>query len=271
MPFIYEGVDVDKPAAGFSGQPTEAIRANNIIALANKRIKYFTDIADSYNKAYNNFAAFKAANPDPRAKGYGFATFTKLQLELDKWKNIVIKNGGKLRSAGASGGGIGDAGQTLADFSAKINKYNQDISKYQLILQKYVAICVWPTQDQALDSLARDAANTNNAAVARAREEANREKSYYDGIQALTNPNATQDTVTPGNVVSVLERGIAAGVLIWDVTTLGLLASTIPGGTLLSNSDLNKLSREIPKGTSLSKVKSRLITAIKSVKARSRS
>ena len=267
MPFMYEGVDVDKPAAGFSDQPTEAIRANNIIALANKRIKYFTDIAASYNKAYSDFAAFKTAYPDPRAKGYSFATFTRLQLELDKWKDIVIKNGGKLKSAGASGGGIGDAGQTLADFSAKINKYNQDISKYQLVLQKYVPICVWPTADQALNSMSQDAANTNNATVSQASAEAGLQVEYYKRLKELTNPNASKDVVTPGRVESVLNMGIKAGVLVWGVVELGLLASTLRDSRLLSSQILRTTSnsliskKPIPP---LSAVRNILVQAIKS-------
>lgn len=274
MSLMYEGVDVDKPVAGFSGAPQVAVRANNIITIANERIRYYTGIADAYNKAYSAFAAFKTNNPDPRAKGYDAASYTRLLNALDTLKNQVIKAGGSLKSAGASGGGIGDAGQAEANFSSKINKYNQDIFKYQQVLENFknanIQICL-PSPDLVRASIIKDAAAANAAAVAQAKAQDKIVFDYNNSIKALSDPNNPnmKDISTPGNISSVLNSGLEAGIVVWDANTLALAAATVTGGTLLEPSDLVKLAREIPKGATLDKVKAILINASKSVKARS--
>lgn len=275
MAFIYEGIDVDKPAAGFSGAPTTVIRANNIIVIANERIKYYTSIATSYNSAYKALADFKSANPDQRAPGYSFATYTKLQLEVDKWKAIVIRNGGKLKSAGSAGGHIGDQGQAEADFSAKITKYNQDIFKSQSTINNYKSPnnpnqSPLPSPDQVMGSIVADARAANDAAVAGARQEAQAAFNYQNSLKDLTNPNkVNKDSFTPGNITNVLNNGLASKQLVWNLTTLGLAATLVPDGNKLSNTDLSKIARELPKEATLDQVKGALAIAAKSLKSRS--
>jgi hypothetical protein len=277
MAFIYEGIDVDKPAAGFNGAPGEGVRASNIIAIANERIKYYTSIAESYNRAYKALADFKTANPNPRASGYSFATAGNLQLELDKWKAIVIRNGGKLKSAGSGGGFIGDVGQAQADFSAKITKYNQDISKYQQILSRITAlqpaICVFPSPDQIMSSIVNDARQANAVAVAQAQAQASRENDYYNGIRNFNNPNrsATGDANwnPAGEANNVLNTGQSSGVLTWNVTTLGIAAATVPGGNLLGPKELAIVLRQVSPKDTIDKVKLLLMAAIKDVRSSS--
>ena len=277
MAFLYEGVDVDKPTAGFTGAPVEATRANNIIVIANERIGYYNSIAASYKKAYDALAAFKTANPNQRATNYDFTTLGKLQLELDKWNAIVVRNGGTFKSAGSAGGFIGDDGKAEANFTAKIAKYNQDINKNKLIVDKFKAtqptICIFPTPSQVMDSIVKDAREANAVAVANAQAQATRENDFYNGVKNFNDPNrnATGDANwnPAGEAANVLNTGQAAGVLNWNITTLSIAAATVPGGNLLQPSDLAKVLKQIAPKATLATVKNILASAIKDVKARS--
>ena len=277
MSFIYEGVDVDKPTPGFTGAPGEGVRASNIIAIANERIKYYSSIANSYNAAYKALADFKTANPNQRAANYDFSTAGKLQLELDKWKAIVTRNGGTFRSSGSAGGYIGDPGQAQADFSSKITKYNQDISKYQQVLSRLTAlqptICIFPTPDQILNSMVKDAREANATAVAQAQAQATRENDFYNSVKNFNNPNrsATGDANwnPAGEANNILNTGQSAGVLNWNINTLSIAAATIPGGSLLGQQEFSAVLRQISPKDSIDKVKNLLASAVKDAKSKS--
>lgn len=250
MTFWYEGVDVDKTTRDLAFAPIESIRANNIIVVAQDKIKQLRSIAQSYNQAFKFFAEFKTANPNPNAKGYNAALFNRLRNDLNKWKETVTKNGGKFK-------------QGTADFSDKINKLNQDIKKYQPILKTFSGIVPLPSAAEARDFISKDAKATTAANKAKAEKEAKIANQYEDGLKELTAPGASKDTVTPAKVGEVLYIGVATGKLVWNLVTLKLLAGITPQGHLVSSSDLSKLAKEIPKGAAVNTVRSRIMDLIR--------
>ena len=144
MAFTYEGVNVDIAAPGYPTVSAAATRANNIIAIANRRLAEIDGIVASYQAAYTPYAAAialgKTLNPrstDPAVRAAISANeiqISKLQPEVAKWGKIVVANGGKFAS-----GTVGNTGSPLdavPDFTAKRKKYNDDIAKYNKELVK---------------------------------------------------------------------------------------------------------------------------------------